>query len=54
MLHAYRHPIRAFDLDGLLMVVGPDTAARLLEIGDVERPAADIVHAMADRAMSLR
>ena len=45
-----------FDLDGLIMmIVGPDTAARLLEIGYVETPDADIiVHAMAARAKFLR
>ena len=26
MLHAYRHPIRVFDLDDLTMLVGPDQA----------------------------
>lgn len=26
MLHAYRNPIRVFDLDGLAMPIGPDTA----------------------------
>ena len=26
MLHAYRNPIRVFDLDGLTMLIGPDTA----------------------------
>jgi hypothetical protein len=33
MLHAYRHPIRVFDLDDLDMLVGADTAGRMLEIG---------------------
>jgi hypothetical protein len=40
MLHAYRHPIRVFDLDDLVMLIGPDSSARLLEF---------IVHAMAAR-----
>ena len=26
MLHAYRHPIRVFDLDDLTMLIGADTA----------------------------
>ncbi len=33
MLHAYRNPIRVFDLDDLTMLVGPDQAAQPLEIG---------------------
>lgn len=33
MLHAYRNPIRVFDLGELDMLIGPDTAARMLEIG---------------------
>ena len=30
MLHAYRHPIRVFDLD---MLIGADHSGRMLEIG---------------------
>ncbi len=33
MLHAYRNPIRIFELGDLTMLIGPDTATRLLEIG---------------------
>lgn len=36
MLHAYRHPIRVFELDDLTMLIGPDQAARLLEVGVAE------------------
>lgn len=50
MLHAYRHPIRVFDLDDLTMLIGPDTSARLLEIGVAEAEGIEfIVHAMAAR-----
>lgn len=50
MLHAYRHPIRVFDLDELVMLIGPDTASRLLEIGVAESDSLDvIVHAMPAR-----
>ena len=50
MLHAYRHPIRVFDLDDLTMLIGPDTSARLVEIGIVEAEGIEfIVHAMAAR-----
>lgn len=32
--HAYRHPVRAWDLgDGFTMIVGPNQAAILLEVG---------------------
>ena len=50
MLHAYRHPILVFDLDDLTMLIGPDTATRLLEIGVAEAESIEfIVHAMAAR-----
>jgi len=50
MLHAYRHPIRVFDLDDLVMLIGPDSASRLLEVGVAESDGFDvIVHAMPAR-----
>jgi hypothetical protein len=50
MLHTYRHPIRVFDLDDLTMLIGPDTTARLLEIGVAEAEGIEfIVHAMPAR-----
>ena len=50
MLHAYRNPIRVFDLDDLTMLIGPDTSARLLEIGVAAAEGVEfIVHAMAAR-----
>lgn len=50
MLHAYRNPIRVFDLGDLDMLIGPDTAARLLEIGVSEAEGIEfIVHAMPAR-----
>ena len=50
MLHAYRNPIRVFDLDDLSMLIGPDQAAGLLEIGVAEAEGIEfIVHAMAAR-----
>jgi hypothetical protein len=42
MLHAYRNPIRAFDLDDLTMLIGPDMAARLLERLVLLRPRGSI------------
>ncbi len=54
MLHAYRHPIRVFDLDDLVMLIGPDPSARLLEIGVAEAEGVEfIVHAMAARSKFL-
>jgi hypothetical protein len=39
MLHAYRNPIRVFDLDGLAMLIGPDQAGQLLEVGVAQAEA---------------
>ena len=33
ILHAYRDPIRVFDLDDLVMLIGGDKSGRMLEIG---------------------
>ncbi|MCY3925822.1 MAG: hypothetical protein OXG52_10035 [bacterium] len=50
ILHAYRNPIRLFDLDDVVMVIGPDRAARLLEVGIARREGVHfIVHAMQAR-----
>ena len=50
MLHAYRNPIRVFDLDDLTMLIGPDRAGGLLEIGVATAEGIEfIVHAMAAR-----
>lgn len=50
MLHAYRNPIRVFDLDDLTMLIGPDQSAGLLEIGVAQAESVDfIVHAMPAR-----
>jgi hypothetical protein len=32
MLHAYRNPIRVFEVDDLVMLVGADESGRMLEI----------------------
>lgn len=50
MLHAYRNPIRVFDLDDLTMLVGPGRAVEVLEIGVASAEGIDfIVHAMPAR-----
>lgn len=55
MLHAYRYPVRVFELDGLTMLVGADEAGRLLEVGVVVGDGVPfIVHAMRAREQFLR
>ena len=55
MIHAYHHPIRVFELDGLTMLVGADGAARMLEIGVAIGDHVEfIVHAMPARPKFLR
>ena len=50
MLHAYRNAVQVFDLDDLTMLIGPDRAAGLLEVGIARAEGIDfIVHAMAAR-----
>lgn len=50
MLHAYRNPIRVFDLEDLVMLIGADQAGRMLEIGVAAGGGVEfIVHAMAAR-----
>jgi len=50
MLHAYRNPIRVFEVNDLIMLIGPDESATLLEIGVAHGEGIDfIVHAMAAR-----
>ncbi len=54
--HAYRNPIRAWDLgDGFAMLVGATPAAVLIEVGFVQGDTAIvIVHAMRARERFLR
>lgn len=55
MLHAYRNPIRVFDLDGLIMLIGADSSGHLLEIGVAVGDGVEfIVHAMPARQKFLR
>jgi len=55
MPHAYRYPIRAFDLDDLVMLIGTDQAGQPLEVGVAEAEGIDfIVHAMPTRPRFLR
>ena len=54
MVHAYRNPIRVFELEDLTMLIGPAASAALLEIGVATAEGIDfIVHAMAARARFL-
>ena len=56
ILHAYRNPIRVWDLgDGFTMMVGPKWAALILEVGYVEGDMAIvIVPAMVAREKFMR
>lgn len=55
MLHAYRHPIRVFQLDELTMLIGADDGGRLLEVGVAVGDGVEfIVHAMSAREKFLR
>jgi len=57
ILHAYRNPlwVEPVDDEGLTMLVGPDRAANLLEVGVVDSDSGPVVvHAMAARDKYLR
>lgn len=56
ILHAYRNPVRVWDLgDGFTMMVGPNRAAIFVEVGYVDgEQAYVIVHAMLAREKFLR
>ena len=56
ILHAYRNPIRVWDLgDGFTMMLGPNAAAIILEVGYVEGDTAVvIIHAMRARKRFLQ
>ncbi len=55
MLHAYRNPIRVFDLGDLVVLIGADQNGRLLEIGVAEGEGVEfVVHAMPARSKFLR
>jgi hypothetical protein len=50
VLHAYRNPVRVFDLDDLTMLIGPNRSGGLLEIGVATAEGIDfIIHAMTAR-----
>ncbi|MDR7303380.1 hypothetical protein [Haloactinomyces albus] len=55
MRHAVRNPISAWEMDeGMTMLIGPDTAARLLEVGVVDSNEGPVlVHAMRARVKFL-
>ena len=56
ILHAYRNPLRAWDLGkGFTMIIGPNHAALILEVGYIQgSTAVVIVHAMRAREKFLR
>ena len=55
MLHAYRHPVRVFEVGDLVMLIGGDRSGRLLEVGMTEAEGIEfIVHAMPARSKFVR
>jgi hypothetical protein len=55
ILHAASYPLRIYDLDDMRMIIGPDRAGNLLEVGvSVRSMQPIIVHAMAARPRWLR
>lgn len=55
MMHAYRYPIRVFDLGDLVMLIGADGDGRVLEVGVAEGEGVEfIIHAMRARSKFLR
>lgn len=55
MLHAYRHPIRVFQVDDLVMLIGGDETGRMLEVGVVTAEGIEfIIHAMPARQKFVR
>jgi hypothetical protein len=51
MFHAVRNAMRGFDVDEVLMFIGPDRNGALLEVGVLDFDGDDpvIIHAMALR-----
>ena len=55
MLHAYRHPVRVFEVRDLVVLIGGDRSGRLLEVGLAEAEGIEfIVHAMPARSKFVR
>jgi hypothetical protein len=55
VLHAYRHPVRVFEVGDLVMLIGGDRSGRLLEVGMTEAEGIEfIVHAMPARSKFVR
>ena len=55
LLHAYRNPMRVFELDDLVMLIGRDESGRTLEIGVAAAEGIEfIVHSMPARDKFLR
>ncbi len=55
LLHAYRHPIRVFELDDVTMLIGPTPSGQFLELGIAVADGVEfVVHAMPARKKFLR
>lgn len=54
-MHAYRNPIRVFDLGDVVMLIGADENGRVLGVGIAEGEGVEfIVHAMPARPEFVR
>jgi hypothetical protein len=54
-LHAYRNPIRVFQVEDLVMLIGGDETGRMLEVGVVAAEGIEfIIHAMPARERFMR
>jgi hypothetical protein len=55
MLHAYRNPLRVFQVEDLVMLIGGEETGRMLEVGVVAAEGIEfIIHAMPARERFMR
>ena len=50
IIHALTHPLKHFELEEIVMIIGPDLAGNILEIGVIEKSDdLVVIHAMKAR-----
>ena len=55
MMHAFRNAIAVFDLEELLMSIGPSTTGQLIEVGTIsDIDLSYVIHAMSARQKFLK
>ena len=55
MMHAFRNAIAVFDLEELLMTIGPSTTGQLIEVGSIsDSDLSYIIHSMNARQKFLK